>query len=68
MLIGCFAVRSVKLRVTMPSQPELSHTHTTPQPKPYSKWRRIAWFVGFWAVSVAALAIVSQLIKWAIVP
>ena len=54
----------------MPSQSEVSQSHAAPEPKPkpHSKWRRIAWFVGFWAVSVAALAIVSQIIRWAIMP
>ncbi|MDP4590429.1 MAG: hypothetical protein NWS57_05005 [Burkholderiaceae bacterium] len=41
----------------------------SPQPsKPPSKWRRIAWFVGFWAVSVVFIYTLSQIIRWAIVP
>lgn len=34
--------------------------------EPGSLWRRIAWFFGIWAMSVAALAIVASLIRWAI--
>ncbi|HEX8443174.1 MAG TPA: DUF2474 family protein [Allosphingosinicella sp.] len=26
-------------------------------------WRRLAWFVGLWAASVAALAVVAYLIR-----
>lgn len=50
--------------------PKTMHTLSTPQTpqiKP-SKWRRIAWFIGLWAVSVGAIMIVSKLIQWAIVP
>ena len=28
--------------------------------------RRLAWFVGLWAASVASLAVVAVLIRWAL--
>lgn len=31
-------------------------------------WRRLAWFVGIWAASVTALAIVATLLRWVIMP
>jgi hypothetical protein len=31
-----------------------------------STWSRIAWFVGLWGASVAALAVVALVIRWAL--
>ena len=31
-----------------------------------SKWRRLAWFVGLWGVSVFVLWLISLVIRWAI--
>jgi len=31
-----------------------------------SKWRRLAWFVGLWGVSVGILWVISLIIRWAI--
>ncbi len=28
-----------------------------------SSWRRVAWFVGIWAASIAALGVVAGLIR-----
>lgn len=35
-------------------------------PKEPPVWRRLAWFVGLWIASVAALAFVAGLIRYAI--
>ncbi|API59999.1 hypothetical protein BSL82_12325 [Tardibacter chloracetimidivorans] len=34
---------------------------TDPPPAPW--WKRLAWFVGIWAASVAALGLVAFLIR-----
>jgi hypothetical protein len=31
---------------------------------PAPLWRRLAWFVGIWAASVAALGLVAYLLRW----
>ena len=31
-------------------------------------WRRLAWFAGIWAASVALLAAVGLLIRWWLAP
>jgi len=31
-----------------------------------SKWRRLAWFVGLWGVSVFVLWLISLVIRWAL--
>jgi phage shock protein PspC (stress-responsive transcriptional regulator) len=35
---------------------------------PASRIRRVAWFVGLWVASVAALGVVAYAIRWAIIP
>jgi hypothetical protein len=35
---------------------------------PASRARRVAWFVGLWVASVAALGVVAYAIRWAIIP
>ena len=31
-------------------------------------WRKLGWFVGLWAASVAALGVVAGLLRWWLVP
>jgi hypothetical protein len=34
--------------------------------EPQPLWKRLAWFVGIWAASVAALGVVASLLRWAV--
>ncbi|HEY7803639.1 MAG TPA: DUF2474 domain-containing protein [Orrella sp.] len=42
---------------------EPTHSEATVQAP--SKWRRLGWFVGLWAVSVFTLWVFSWVIRWA---
>ena len=36
---------------------------TTPHPQPGPLWKRLAWFVAIWCMSVAALGAVAWVLK-----
>ena len=37
-----------------------------PPERSSSTWSRMAWFVGLWGASVAVLAVVALVIRWAL--